>query len=217
VSEDNSGIIAKLQRQFSAGGLEVRSPNAQEQFLNINRDIGHMRVHLMANATINTQQVLSDPVDLEILDTIVLMLEHMVSESVKDQGQIRHFGELFKYLEQAGPHGWRVYMLLCTFFMQALYCQIFATVANASGLLPMRMEDINLYRQQLQLIMTLGPEQQKAMFAQLKDIGVWPGMVPLYAFQKQLDDYLQVILLDQARRYAKREQAERERDDATNT
>ena len=202
MSEDkDSSIVEKLQRQFSEGHMEVRGKDPRNNFTNVNRDIGHMRVHLMANAAVNTQLLLSDPAELEILDTVILMLEHMVSMTMKQQEEIGHFRDLYQYLEKQGARGMKVYSLFCCFFMQAFTCQIFATAANAQGMLPLCQEDLDLYRQQLQLLADIPEDQKRKLFKTLRDINVWPLNLSARKFEKQLDDYLAVIKEDQRRRY----------------
>ena len=109
--EDNQNIVEKLERQFEESSLQVRAKDSRENFANLNRDAGFFRVHIMANAAINTQLMFSDPSDLEVLDTIVLMLEHIVSGALQKQEEIGHFRDLYAYLEQGGEQAWKVYAM----------------------------------------------------------------------------------------------------------
>lgn len=198
---ENQNIIDKLHKQFEESSFQAKATDLKDQFMNLNRDIGFMRVHLMANATANVTEILSDPEELEILDTVVLMLEHIVSGALKHQEEVGHFRDLYEYLALHGERGWRVYALFSSMFVQAFYCQIFASASNAQGMLPMVQEDVDLYRQQLQFLADISDDQKKHLFKTLRDMGVWPANLSTRKFQKQLDDYLAVIKEDQHRRY----------------
>ena len=198
---DNENIVSKLNKQFEESSLQVRAKDPKEQFLNLNRDIGFIRVHLMANSVTNASALMADPAELEILDTIALILEHIVAGSMQKQEEVGHFRDLYAYLEEQGERGWRVYALLCSLFLQAFYCQIFACAANAQGMLPMCQEDVDLYRQQLQFLADFPEEQKVDLFKTLRKMGSWPSNLSARKFQKQLDDYMAIIKEDQRRRY----------------
>jgi hypothetical protein len=198
---DTSSTEERLNRQFQTSALEVRSQtNREENFWNTERDIGRMWVHLAANAAVNAEHMLPDESDIEILDTITKMLIHIVEEACKRQEGVMHFRDLYKYLEEQGEHGIYVYSLYCCFFLQAFFCQIFATASNAQGMLPMFREDVDIYRQALQFMADVPDKLKAELFITLKQMGAFPPRLSSRLFERQLDDYLAVIKEDQRKR-----------------
>lgn len=203
MSDKAQKLLKNLQKQMEVGtsGLQVKSPRPQEQFVNINRDVGLIRPQLMASACANTQLLLETDEELEVLDTVVCCLEKLYADGLEKQENIQQFHRMYNALHEAyGETGWRVYALFCCLFMQAVYCYMFATAANASGLLATNQETLDTYAQQLSFLSDIDPEIRGQLFSNLRELGAWPPGILPRKFSGQLEDFLDVIRKDQEKR-----------------
>lgn len=201
-----------LEKRLGKGAIVGRKQNSNDPFSNPERDLGHCWRPIFKQAVVATQKKYVEREDekaVECLDMISHMFIRLYAEAYQNNlTGLQLFKQLYEGVQDYGDTGNEVYGEFCGYVVQTLMCYLFTVPEMAIGLPDTIGEKTDEYTGILNVVASLTPETRKTVLCELESNGVWPRLVDYGPLLRDLDNYLDVIKKDQARRYAEMEKTD---------
>lgn len=194
-----------LESRLGKGGIMGRKRGSADPFSNPERDLGHCWRPIFKQAVVAAQRKYIEKGDakaIECLDLISHMFIRLYAEAHQNNlTGLQLLGQLYDAVAEYGETGEEVYGAFCASVVQTLMCYLFTVQEMTIGLPDTIGDKTDEYTGILNVMSSLSTATRKKVLAELDDNGLWPRLVDYGPLKRDLDNYVQVVKNDQARRY----------------